>query len=200
MKKSRSFRRLCVFCGSSSGVREEYAQQARAVGQLLAREEIDLVYGGGASGLMGELANATLEAGGNAIGIIPDALVARERAHPALTELHVVDSMHDRKAMMAALSDGFMALPGGVGTLEELFEVVSWLQLGLHKKPIGLLNVEGYWDRLLDLVEHARDEGFIPQRPLDLLVAESRPEALLDALRAYQPPAGLAQWITANET
>src|ERR1051325_8659898 len=153
--------RLCVFTGSSSGARAAYAEAARELGTLLARRGIGLVYGGARVGLMGAVADAVLAAGGEAIGVIPQALVAKEVAHTGLTALHVVESMHARKAMMSDLSDGFIALPGGWGTLEELFEVLTWAQLGLHRKPTGLLNVDGYFDGLLAFLTHTVAEAFV---------------------------------------
>ncbi len=156
-----SLRRVCVFCGSSSGVRPEYESAGRALGAALAGRGIGVVYGGASVGLMGVVADAVLAASGEAIGVIPQALVDREVAHPALSELHVVGSMHERKALMAELSDAFVALPGGMGTLEELFEVFTWRQLGLHEKPIALLDVLGYWAGLAAFLEHVEAEGFL---------------------------------------
>jgi uncharacterized protein (TIGR00730 family) len=156
-----ALRRLCVFCGSASGVRPEYADVARELGTTLAERGVGVVYGGASVGLMGVVAEAVLAAGGEAIGVIPQALVDREVAHSGLSELHVVGSMHERKALMAGLADAFVALPGGIGTLEELFEVFTWRQLGLHDKPIALLDVAGYWAGLAAFLEHAEAEGFL---------------------------------------
>jgi uncharacterized protein (TIGR00730 family) len=153
-------RRLCVFCGSSSGVHSEYAQAAQTVARLLCRRGIELVYGGGNVGLMGTLADACLQAGGRVIGVIPQALADKEVAHTGVTELRVVSSMHERKSVMADLSDAFVALPGGYGTWEELFEVLSWSQLGIQRKACGLLNVKGYYDPLLELADRAGSQGF----------------------------------------
>lgn len=154
-------RRLCVFCGSSTGNRPEYREAARQLGCLLARHDVGLVFGGGHIGLMGILADAILEAGGEAIGVIPQALVDRELAHRGLTTLHVVAGMHQRKALMADLADAFLALPGGFGTADECFEILTWAQLGFHSRPIGLLNVAGFFDALLAWLDHCVQEGFL---------------------------------------
>lgn len=173
-------RRLCVFTGSREGVRASYRAGAVELGRLLVERDIELVYGGAHVGLMGAVADSVLAAGGHAIGVIPQALVAREVAHTRLHDLRVVSSMHERKALMADLSDGFIAMPGGWGTFEELFEVLTWRQLGLHHKPCGLLNVDGYFDPLLALLRHAADEGFVkPEAARDIVVAETA-AALLD--------------------
>ncbi|HTH18372.1 MAG TPA: TIGR00730 family Rossman fold protein [Magnetospirillum sp.] len=181
-------RRICVFCGSSSGTRPVYAEAARAVGRLIAESGLGLVYGGGHVGLMGEMADAALEAGGEVIGIIPEALKRMEAGHTGVTELRVVDTMHERKAMMAELSDAFIALPGGIGTLEELFEVWTWGQLGLHPKPLGFLDVAGYYDHLHTFLDHSVAEGFLKQRHRAMVAVESDPARLLARLAAYQPP------------
>ena len=194
-----SFRRLCVFCGSRDGVRPEYPAAARALGEELARRGIGVVYGGGRLGLMGAVADAALAAGGTVIGVIPDALRTRELAHSGLTELHVVPSMHARKALMAELSDGFVALPGGYGTFEELLEIVTWAQLGIHAKPIGLLSVAGFFAPLRASWEHAAAEGFIMEEQRSLVVdAGSIPE-LLDRMSTAPRPT-LAQWVLPEET
>ncbi len=181
-------RRVCVFCGSSSGASAAYAAEARELGRLVAARGLGLVYGGASVGLMGAVADAALGAGGEVVGVIPGALASKEIAHAGLTRLEVVDSMHERKARMAELADGFVALPGGMGTLEELAEVLTWGQLGLHRKPCGVLDVAGYWRPLVAFLDHAVAERFL--RPADraLLLVEERPAALLDALAAYQPP------------
>lgn len=176
--------RLCVFCGSKHGVRPEYGQAARRFGTLMAEQGIGLVYGGGAIGLMGEVADAVLAGGGEAIGVIPRFLSGAEIAHPGLTELHVVESMHERKARMAELADGFAALPGGIGTLEELNEILTWAQLRLHAKPIGLLNVAGFYDGFLEFLRLTVREGFLAEEHCRLLLAERAPEELLLKLRA----------------
>jgi uncharacterized protein (TIGR00730 family) len=179
---------ICVFCGSASGRAPTYTAAARELGQLLAKRGIGLVYGGGNVGLMGELADAVLDAGGRAIGVIPQQLVDREIAHGGLTELHVVENLHQRKALMAELADAFLTLPGGVGTMEELFEVWSWGRLGLHSKPCGLLNVNGYFDSLRTLTDQMVTEGFLEPVHRELLLIEEQPSVLLDRLVAYATP------------
>jgi uncharacterized protein (TIGR00730 family) len=193
-------RRLCVFCGSNVGARTAYADAARALGAALARRGTGLVYGGGSVGLMGITADAALAAGGEVIGVIPRALATREIAHHGLTELRVVETMHERKALMTVLADGFVALPGGLGTLEELLEVVTWAQLGLHAKPIAVLNVAGYFDALLALVERAIAERFLHPGHRDLLLAAADVELLLDLLERARPPVVPRKWLTLEET
>jgi uncharacterized protein (TIGR00730 family) len=190
--------RICVFCGSNAGARPEYAGAARAMGRALLERGIGLVYGGGNVGLMGIVADTVLAGGGEVIGVIPEALMAREVGHDALTELHVVRTMHERKAMMADRADGFVALPGGFGTLEEFFEVLTWSQLGVHPKPCGLLNVAGYYDPLLALVDRGVEEGFIPPRHRALVIEETDPARLIDRFAAFVPPA-TAKWIEPAE-
>jgi len=180
--------RICVYTGSRHGSRPEYEDAAEAFGRLLAREGIGLVYGGGRLGLMGVVANAALEAGGEVIGIIPQKLVDLEAAHTGITQLHVVHSMHERKAMMADLADGFVALPGGIGTLEELFEVWAWLHLGYHAKPCGLLNVCGFYDPLIAFLDTIVVEGFLRTGTRAMLLSDDDPERLLQALRTYRGP------------
>lgn len=175
-------RRICIFCGSSSGRRSVYAQAAQSVGRLVALRGIELVYGGGNVGLMGTLANACLESGGRVIGVIPQSLVNKEVAHTGLTELRVVRSMHERKFLMAELSDAFMALPGGYGTWEELFEMLTWSQLGIHRKACAILNANGYYDALLKMADKAVDEGFLGGANRDLLLADADPERLMDRI------------------
>ena len=187
--------RLCVFCGSSEGGRSGYAEAARSLGAELVARGIGLVYGGGAVGLMGVLADAVLGRGGEVIGVIPEPLVSRELAHRGLTELRVVPSMHERKATMAALADGFIALPGGLGTLEETFEILTWAQLGIHAKPVGVLNVEGYWDGLRQLVGHAVAEGFVRPEYAELLMFAEAPAALLDRFAGWRPPEIPRAWL-----
>lgn len=182
-------RSVCVYCGSSPGERPAYADAARELGALLARRGITLVYGGAAKGLMGVIADAALAGGGRVVGVIPQDLVDREIAHAGLDEQHVVGSMHERKAMMAELSDGFIAMPGGFGTLEEIIETITWAQLGLHAKPCGLLNVEGYYERLLAFADLAVDDGFVRREHRDMLLVADAPAALLDLLDAYTPTA-----------
>jgi uncharacterized protein (TIGR00730 family) len=176
--------RICVFCGSNPGSRPAYANAARALGTALARRGLGLVYGGGRVGLMGTIADAVLAAGGEAIGVIPEHLVARELAHTGLTELFVVPSMHERKARMAALSRAFVALPGGYGTLDETCEALTWTQLGLQSKPCGLLNVEGYYDPLLAFLDRAVGEGFLDPENRAILLVETDPERLIGRLLA----------------
>ncbi len=178
--------RVLVFCGSSPGARAEYAQRAAALGRLIAGRGLDLVYGGAAVGLMGELADAALDAGGTVIGVIPRRLVEREIAHPGLTELREVSSMHERKALMAELADAVIALPGGSGTLDELFELFTWSQLGLHRAPIGLLDVAGYWQPLLGLLDHMVAEQFLRAEYRDMLLVDADPTALLDGLASSE--------------
>jgi uncharacterized protein (TIGR00730 family) len=182
-----AFRRICVFCGASSGRSPEYASAARALGRTLALRGVGLVTGGGRVGLMGAVADAALDAGGEVVGVIPQRLVDREVAHRGLTELRVVDTLHERKAVMADLSDGFVALPGGLGTLEELSEVTSWAQLALHSKPIGLLDVSGYFDSLLAFLDHATEEGFVAVEHRRMLIVADDAGRLLDELAAREP-------------
>ena len=181
-KFAMNLRRICVFCGSKVGADERYQAAAVELGQLLVRSEIGLVYGGGSVGLMGVIADAVLDAGGDVIGVIPEALATAELLHPRVADMRVVPTMHARKALMAELSEAFIALPGGFGTFEELFEVVTWSQLRLHRKRTGLLNVGGYYDPLVRLVDHAVQEGFIKPKHRGLLLVEERPDLLLDRL------------------
>jgi len=187
-------KRICVFCGSASGVRPEYAEAARGLAAELARRGIGLVTGGGSVGLMGVVADAVLEAGGEAIGVIPHALNSREIAHLNLTTLHVVDSMHERKAKMAAMADAFVAMPGGFGTYEEFFEAVTWTQLGVHKKPCGLLNVAGFYDPIVEFLDHAVREQFIRPAHRETVLVDSDPDRLLDALEKVVLPE-VPKWI-----
>lgn len=175
---------FCVFTGSRFGVRAEYADAARVLGRALVERGYGLVYGGGKVGLMTVIADTVLELGGFVTGVIPSALVSREVAHRGLTELRIVESMHERKALMGELSDGFIAMPGGIGTMEEFFEVLSWAQLGIHNKPCALLNVAGYYDRLIQFVDHALDHDFVKPKHRALLVVESDPAKLLDRFAA----------------
>jgi uncharacterized protein (TIGR00730 family) len=179
-----SFSSLCVYCGSSQGVRPEYAQRATELGTLLGENKVRLVYGGGHSGLMGVIADAVLGAGGEVIGVIPETLLERELGHGGLSTLHVVRNMHERKFMMADLSDAFVALPGGWGTLEELTEMVAWAQLGFHDKPVGLLNTEGYFDGLLAFIEHINAEGFVHGAARALVHVATAPRDLLGLIEA----------------
>lgn len=174
--------RVCVFCGASSGRLAAYAEAARSFGDAAARRGLGVVYGGGRVGLMGALADAALAAGGEVIGVIPQELVERELAHGGVSELHVVGSLHERKAMMAELADGFAALPGGFGTLDELLEQLTWSQLGLHTKPVGLLDVADYWRPLIALARHATEEGFVREADLSSIAVADDADALLDRL------------------
>ena len=184
----RTFKRLCVFCGSSHGANPAYAEAAKTAGNELARRGIGLVYGGGNIGLMGVIADAVLAAGGHVIGVIPEALMAKEVGHRGLPDLRVVKTMHERKALMAELSDGFVALPGGIGTFEEFFEIVTWAQLGLHSKPCALLNVNGFYDPLLHLMDHAIAERFVKPKQRDLVLAEADFSTLLDRMAEHHVP------------
>jgi uncharacterized protein (TIGR00730 family) len=175
-------KRICVFCGSSPGARASYAAAARALGQQLANRKIGLVYGGSRVGLMGILADAALHAGGDVIGVIPQTLVAKEVAHTGLADLRVVNSMHERKALMAELSDGFIAMPGGFGTFDELCEILTWMQLGLQRGRCGLLNVDGYFDHLLTMFDHAMQEQFLKPHHRAMLIAGDKPELLIERL------------------
>jgi uncharacterized protein (TIGR00730 family) len=192
-------RSLCVFCGSNSGNDAAYANVARDFGALLAKSKIALVYGGGHVGLMGIVADAVLGGGGNAIGVIPRMLWDREVGHRNLTKLHVVETMHERKALMASLSDAFVALPGGLGTLEELFEVWTWAQLGIHRKPLGFLDTLGFYAPLLSFLDSAVDAGFIRVQHRSMAIVDVDPASLLRRLSEYEPPV-VEKWISAAET
>jgi uncharacterized protein (TIGR00730 family) len=190
---------VCVFCGSSKGIDRAYTEAARSLGRTLAEANVRLIFGGGHVGLMGVLSNAALEAGGEVIGVIPGFLVERELAHSGLNDLRIVGSMHERKALMSELCDGFITLPGGTGTLEEFFEILTWAQLGEHEKPCGLLNVAGYYDPLLAVFDHMLDKGFLSQSNRALLLVESEPAKLLQRLDHYRPPETV-KWIDRSET
>ncbi len=177
--------KICVFTGSSPGTRPEYADAARVLGRLLVERGYGLVYGGGNVGLMAVVADAVLERRGEVIGVIPELLVDKELAHRGLSELRIVKSMHERKAVMAELSDGFMGLPGGIGTMEEFFEVLSWTQLGLHDKPCGLLNVRGYYQHLIRFLDHAMGQGFLKPKHRSLLIVEEEPQRLFDRFEEF---------------
>jgi uncharacterized protein (TIGR00730 family) len=189
---------VCVFCGSSPGASPVYAEAAARLGRAAAGRGLTLVYGGGHVGLMGVAADAALAAGGRVIGVIPEALEAKELAHRGLTELRVVGSMHERKALMAELADGFIALPGGLGTFEELFEVWTWAQLGYHRKPCALLNAGGFYDKLTDFLDDVVERGFVKPIHRAMLIVGSEPPALIEAIRAYEPPK-VDKWIKAGE-
>jgi uncharacterized protein (TIGR00730 family) len=192
---------ICVFCGSMRGARTAFADAAQRLGRALASHGLGLVYGGGRVGLMGVVADAVLAAGGRAVGVIPDPLALKEIAHSGLTELHVVPGMHERKALMAQRCSAFLAMPGGVGTFEEFFEVLTWAVLGLHSKPIGLLNVEHYFDPLLSMLNHAVAEGFVRPEHLDLILVSDDPESLVERLSTHVPPKSLGpMWIDMTQT
>jgi len=193
-----TFRRICVFCGSNLGIRPVYRAVAEQLASLLVQREIELVYGGGNIGLMGVLADAVLAGGGKVIGVIPESLMAREVGHGGLTELRVVNSMHERKALMSDLSDAFIAMPGGFGTFEEFCEVVTWSQLGIHEKPCGLLTVEGYYDPLLRLFDLAVSEGFLHPDNRALVLDADDPQRLLEKMAHFQPTRA-AKWIGREE-
>ena len=180
-------RRICVFCGSNAGARSEYAEAARELAAMLVERKLGIVYGGGNVGLMGVLADAALERGGEVIGVIPRTLVDKEVAHRDVTELLIVETMHERKALMNDLSDAFIALPGGFGTLDEFFEVLTWSQLGFHGKPCALLNVAGYYDRMLAMLDHAVAERFLRPTHRELVIADTVPSRLLQRLSAFSP-------------
>jgi uncharacterized protein (TIGR00730 family) len=187
-------KRICVFAGSSPGERADYLVTAQKLGQALVRRRIDLVYGGAHVGLMGALADAVLAAGGHVTGVIPESLVAKEVAHVGLSDLRIVASMHERKAAMADLADGFIAIPGGWGTLEEFFEVLTWAQLGMHRKPCGLLNVCGFFDDLLSFIDHSMDERFVKRAHRAMMIVSDDPDSLLQLFEEYVPPVG-EKWI-----
>jgi uncharacterized protein (TIGR00730 family) len=188
-------KRICVFCGSSVGARPAYRQAAQQLGELLAERGIGVVFGGGCIGLMGVVADAALSKGGEVIGVIPESLVRREVGHRGVTKLHIVETMHQRKALMADLSDAFIALPGGYGTLEEFSEAVTWSQLGIQQKPCGLLNIEKYWDGLLAVLDHAVDEGFVRPENSQLVLVAQTPEWMVERLLKWTPPAHIEKWL-----
>lgn len=192
-------KRICVYCGSSPGRLPDYTRAAEQLGSLMAENGLGLVYGGASVGIMGKVADAALANGAEVIGVIPSALATREVAHSGLSELHVVDSMHQRKAKMADLSDGFVALPGGWGTIEEIFEVLTWGQLGFHSKPCGLLNIAGYYDHLNAFLEHAINEAFVKTDYRPMIMVEKDPARLLQNFRDYRAPK-VRKWISADQT
>ena len=192
-------KRICVFAGSNSGARPEYLAAARELGRVLAQRQLGVVYGGARVGLMGALADEALSGGAHVIGVMPESLVAKEVAHRGLSELRVVKSMHERKAMMADLADAFVALPGGWGTVEEFFEVLTWAQLGFHRKACGLLNVKGYFDPLLSFVDHGIDEGFVRREQRSMISVSGSASKLLDVLAAYKAPV-VDKWIDRSQT
>ncbi|PLW77002.1 TIGR00730 family Rossman fold protein [Cohaesibacter celericrescens] len=186
---------ICVFCGSSWGRRKEYENAAIALSQEIARRGYRLVYGGSSVGLMGACADAALAAGGEVVGILPHSLKRKEIDHAGLTELHVVDSMHERKAKMVEVSDGFISLPGGAGTMDEMFEVWTWAMLGWHNKPSALMNVEGYYDDLIRFLDKTSQEDFVKQPHRDMLIVDTDASSLLDQMEAYKAPENIAKWI-----
>ena len=199
MSDTHHFDNICVYCGSSAGVDREYTRQATALGTEIACRGYGLVYGGGNLGLMGAVSRAAYAAGANVYGIIPGPLAAKEIAGETIGNIEVVETMHQRKARMAELADAFVTLPGGIGTLEELFETISWIQLGIHSKPMGLLNVNGFFDPLRQLLAHQIEQGFIHSRYRQLLVVEEEPTALIDGLLQHETPASSVQWITSEQ-
>jgi len=190
MPPDGQMKRICVFCGTNPGARPEYGAAARELGRILAEQGIELVYGGASVGIMGELADSVHEHGGHVTGIIPQQLVEKEEAHTGIANLIVVASMHQRKSQMADMSNGFIALPGGIGTLEGLFEILTWAQLGIHAKPSGILNVAGYFDGLTGFLDHAVREGFLTEAHRDAVIVENDAVALLQRMHAYTPPEG----------
>lgn len=199
LKDVNELKRISVFCGSSIGASKTYTEEAERLGTLLANEGLTLVYGGARVGIMGTVASAVLKAGGEVIGVIPKMLMEREIAHTELTELIVVNSMHERKAKMEELSDGFIALPGGPGTMEEFFEVYTWAQLGEHQKPIGMLNSNNYYDKLLTFFHHMIDEQFLKPEYQSMIIVEKDPHQLIEKFRNYEPPQ-LPKWVSRGQT
>lgn len=194
-EKTTPITSVCVYCGSADGVHADYYDAAHRLGQELARSRLRLVYGAGKTGLMGAVANGALQAGGMVTGVVPVHLNTPQLIHAGLTRLEVVENMHQRKARMSALADAFIALPGGYGTFEELFETLTWAQLGLHQKPIGLLNTRGYFDPLIELIQHALREGFLYTEHRTLLLSADEPRRLIKMLQTYQVPENLNRWV-----
>jgi uncharacterized protein (TIGR00730 family) len=186
---------LCVYCGSSDKINETYLSSARAMGAAVAQRGLTLAYGAGSTGMMGAVADGALAAGGEVIGVIPRIFATPVLMHQGLTRLEIVDNMHVRKQRLAELSEAFVALPGGYGTFEELFEILTWAQIGLHTKPVGILNSQHYFDPLLSVIEHARNEGFMYAEHISLLVCAEQPDRLLDLLESYQYPGGMEKWV-----
>lgn len=195
----RKLNNICVYCGANPGADPAHVEMAAALGKEMVRRDIGLVYGGSSLGIMGAVANSVLEHGGRAVGVIPQALATREIAHAGLSELLVVSSMHERKAKMAMLADGFVALPGGLGTAEELFEILTWAQLGLHRKPCGILNSNGYYDKLISFIDHAVEQQFVKLIHRQMLITAHAADQLLDRFADYQPPQ-LPKWIRQEQT
>ncbi len=192
-------KRICVFCGANTGKRDQYSTAAKDLAEELVSREIEIVYGGGRIGLMGVLAERAIELGGRVIGVIPESLATKEVAHDSISELIVVGSMHERKAKMAELSDGFISLPGGIGTIEETFEMLTWSQLGFHNKPCGIINVEGFYNKLIEFLNHTSEEKFFRDIYRRMLIVETDPSALLDKFEQYKPPQ-VKHWIAEDET
>jgi uncharacterized protein (TIGR00730 family) len=190
-----SFSTVCVFCGCSDQIPQPYLEAAKEMGVVLAEKNLTLVYGGGRTGMMGVLADAVLENGSRVIGVIPEKFNNSTLAHQNITEMHVVKDMHQRKAKMISMSEAFIALPGGYGTFEELLEVLTWAQIGIHERPVAILNTKGYFDPLLHLIERARSEGFIYHEHQGLLIHNTHPHPLLEAMNRYNPPEGLSRWV-----
>lgn len=190
-----TIKKICVYCGSADHLNPDYLNSARRVGELIAQRNMHLIFGAGSTGLMGAVANGALDAGGEVTGVIPEYFNTPQLAHLRLTHLEVVDTIHQRKARMAELADAFIALPGGYGTFEEFFEILTWAQIGLHNKPIGLLNVRNYFDPMIKMIEHARAEGFIYQEHRSLFIYANQPEDLLAAIDEFETPVGLERWL-----
>ena len=191
--------RICVFCGSKMGINPRFLETAIQLGRVLAERRLDLVYGGASIGLMGAVADSVMAGGGKVVGVIPEAMASKEVAHNGLTEMHVVSSMHERKSMMARLADAFVALPGGFGSFEELLEMITWAQLGIHQKPVGILNVSGYYDPLIQLFERAIEEDFIRPSNRQLFLVDQEPDRLIQTLLTHKLPE-VKRWITERET
>lgn len=189
---------ICVYCGSSTGSSETYATGARQLAAILVDKQLSLVYGGGNVGLMGIIADEVLLLGGEVTGVIPQALMDKEVGHTQLSQLHIVRNMHERKALMAELSDGFIAMPGGIGTLEELFEMFTWLLLGFHNKPLGLLNIDGFFDSLISFLQQTVEKKFLQNKHLEMLIIESDPDRLLQRLNDFKPPQG-NKWLNKDD-
>jgi uncharacterized protein (TIGR00730 family) len=190
---------VCVYCGSSDRMSEAYLRSAREMGTEIAKRSMTLVYGAGCTGMMGAVADGALEAGGEVIGVIPKMFATPVLMHQGLSQLEIVDSMHARKQRLAEISDAFIALPGGYGTFEELFEILTWAQIGLHHKAVGILNNQHYFDPLLTAIEHARTEGFMYSEHSSLYICAEQPDRLLDMLESYQYPGGMEKWVTREE-
>lgn len=196
---THTLQRVAVYCASNDGARPAYLAMARTLGTVLAERGLTVVYGGGRTGLMGALADAAMAAGGEVIGVMPHGLVEREVSHQGITSLQIVDSMHERKAMIAEMADAFITMPGGIGTLEEFFETWTWAQLGVHRKPVGLLDAEGFWDPLMVLLDQLEHEGFLRGTPREWLVRDTDPAALLAALETFEPPQ-VRRWLRLSDT